>query len=375
MTKAEQTIGEQKTSSKSIVKEDQLQSKVISFLRFPLIVAVVFIHSQPSGVNIGGISLVDSNDLNTYTYVNFLISEVIARVAVPLFFFISGFLFFKGVFNVDSYKRKLKKRCTSLLIPYLFWNLVVVALFYLLQTFLPGLTSGENKLVVNYSLYDWIKIFWDSHGGTPICYQFWFIRDLMVVMIFSPLIYFGIKNWKEIFVILLGALWFFNIWFNLTGVSIVAFFFFSAGAYYNIMKQSFQLKMRPFMKYALILYPILCFFCLVLKESILLKYILKFSIIVGIICAITLPAYYIKTGKWHVNTFLSESSFFIYAYHAMALVLIEKVGVKIISNVSSGTLIIIYVFSVILTVLIGLVIYYCIKKFLPNFTNFITGSR
>lgn len=373
MNKTRQAIETQNASPEFIGKEEQLQSKVISFLRFPLIVAVVFIHSQPHEVIIGGISLVDSNNLNTYTYVNFLISGVIARVAVPLFFFISGFLFFKGVFNVESYKRKLKKRCTSLLIPYLFWNLVTVALFYLFQTFMPDLTSGNNKLVINYTLSDWIRIFWDGHRGMPICYQFWFIRDLMVVMVFSPLIYFGIMNCKKLFVILLGIVWFFDIWFNLT-LSIAAVFFFSAGAYFNIMKQSFLLKMKPLMNYALISYPILCFFCLVLKESAFLKYVLNFSIIAGIICAITLTGY-INTGKRHVNSLLSESSFFIYAYHAWFLALIVKVGVKVISHVSSGALLIIYVFSVFLTVIIGIVIYYCIKKFLPNFTNFITGNR
>lgn len=108
MNKTGQAIGTQNASPEFIGKEEQLQSKVISFLRFPLIVAVVFIHSQPHEVIIGGISLVDSNNLNTYTYVNFLISGVIARVAVPLFFFISGFLFFKGVLTLNLIKENSK---------------------------------------------------------------------------------------------------------------------------------------------------------------------------------------------------------------------------------------------------------------------------
>lgn len=375
MIKSKKVIESCEVPSNYIGTEEELQSKVISFLRFPLIVAVICIHSQPHEVNIGGFVLVDSNSLHAYTYINFLISNVIARIAVPLFFFISGFLFFKGSFNVESYKRKLERRCTSLLIPYLFWNLVVVTLFFLLQTFMPGLISGENKLVIDYTLADWIKIFWDGNSGKPICYQFWFIRDLMVVMVFSPLIYLGIKNWKGVLVILFSILYFFNIWFNFTGVNIAAFFFFTSGAYFNIMKQSFLLKMNPYMSYTLILYPILCFFCLVLKDSILLNYFLKLSIIVGIISAITLTGYYINIGKWHVNSFLSESSFFIYAYHATVLALIVKIGVKFLSHASSGGLLIIYVLSVFLTIIIGVTIYYCIKRFWPNFTNFITGKR
>lgn len=76
-----------------------LQSKVISFLRFPLIVAVVMIHSSPQHIIVGGVEFFDDNNLGFYGYIYNLITEIIAQSAVPLFFFISGFLFFKGEFT------------------------------------------------------------------------------------------------------------------------------------------------------------------------------------------------------------------------------------------------------------------------------------
>ncbi|MDE6697091.1 MAG: acyltransferase family protein, partial [Muribaculaceae bacterium] len=104
-----------------------LQSKVIDFLRFPLIVGVLFIHN--SGVK----EIVQQNrNLSTATNVVNLIvdlfSNTLAAVAVPIFFFISGFLFFykSENFTFEIYKTKLVKRVKTLLIPYLFWNLLFV---------------------------------------------------------------------------------------------------------------------------------------------------------------------------------------------------------------------------------------------------------
>lgn len=85
--------------------------------------------------------------------------------------------------------------------------------------------------------------------------------------------------------------------------------------------------------------------------------------------------YYIQKGKWKVNTFLSESSFFIYAYHATLLGLIVKFSVKVILPTTNAEMIIIYFIAPIITILLGLGIYYILKRYLPTFTSIITGGR
>lgn len=86
-------------------------SKTISFLRFPLIILVVFIHVPrlPGGGEI-------------YSYVTTLLSVKVASIAVPCFFLISGLLFFDTSFNFKKYILKLRKRIVTLLIPYILWN-------------------------------------------------------------------------------------------------------------------------------------------------------------------------------------------------------------------------------------------------------------
>lgn len=76
------------------MKNDELLSKTISYLRFPLTVGIVFIHfSLHEGLEIHGIKHGLDNP-EWFFFIVYFISQVLARIGVPLFFVISGFLFF-----------------------------------------------------------------------------------------------------------------------------------------------------------------------------------------------------------------------------------------------------------------------------------------
>ena len=68
---------------------DELQSRVVDWLRFPLIVLVAYIHYY-------GLEIRPKEDIgiDIYNYLMILMSHVISRSAVPTFFLISGFYFF-----------------------------------------------------------------------------------------------------------------------------------------------------------------------------------------------------------------------------------------------------------------------------------------
>lgn len=143
------------TSYKSIDKaNDTIVSKVISFLRFPLIVAVVFIHSEPH--------IFITHDLDNYKIyeiIFFLLSKTVAGAAVPIFFFISGFLFFyHGDFSASQYIKKCKNRIHTLLIPYIIWNIIVYVILLLKQHLSSGDYNDTNVLTA-LSLNDFPRIF------------------------------------------------------------------------------------------------------------------------------------------------------------------------------------------------------------------------
>lgn len=368
-----------------MITNEELQSKTISFLRFPLIVGVVLIHSHFDKIIINGVDLMEDGSFPIYANLSYLFSEILSKVAVPLFFFISGFLFFHKIisFTAQTYLRKLKKRVKTILVPYLFWNLLVILFFFLAQTFLPSLMSGKNKLISDYGFSDWLWAFWNINminpledpGAYPVCYQFWFIRDLMVVMLFSPLVYFLVKKFRCYVIIGLGILWLFNWWFNVVGFSITAFFFFSFGAYFSVHGKNFVREMKPLLLVVAVLYGLLIVVEICFEGEVWCGYCHKLGILIGIVLAISLSAHFLMREKWHVNTFLSESSFFIYAYHAMPLVYVIKFLFKLMQPHTDDAMLMVYVFSPVFTIFIGLTLYYLLKKFLPVTTSIITGGR
>ena len=228
------------------MRPTDLQSKVIAFLRFPLIVLVLFIHCNFTTLSEEWASLPF-----TSKFIDIL-SQRIAPIAIPFFYFISGYLFFKsGQFTIDIWLKKLVRRVQSLLVPYVLWNLL-----YLLLCIIIGLFSSKVPILGipfdKLSFADVMKSFWNIsliEGGStlkaPIAVQFWFIRDLIVVMICSPIIYFAVK-W---FIILSGrrplvryllffvVIYAFGYWPDIVGLDPECWLFFAYGAYYGIRRK------------------------------------------------------------------------------------------------------------------------------------------
>ena len=97
-------------------------SETIGVLRFPLMVCIVLRH----------IIIWNKEKYLLVNEIDHFITETFTLIAVPLFFFMSGFLFFNGVdrFGRSEYFNKLKSRVKRLLIPYLLWGVFVVGVKY-----------------------------------------------------------------------------------------------------------------------------------------------------------------------------------------------------------------------------------------------------
>ncbi|MBU0621563.1 MAG: acyltransferase [Gammaproteobacteria bacterium] len=207
---------------------DQRTSHQIEALRFPLIVGVVFIHM---GANYSDVIL-DSpeSSLFAYKFVIHLISLVVLSSVVPLFFVISSYLLFvRFTPTFDSYLGKLRSRMTSLLAPYLIWNLTYLAFKFVVQTnlWLASMTGGTSKRIVDYQFTDYFDAL-TGISNFPISYQFWFIRDLIVMVLFAPAIWWAIRRFSWLPVICFMVIWMIDQG-RLANIRNESWFFFSLG--------------------------------------------------------------------------------------------------------------------------------------------------
>jgi fucose 4-O-acetylase-like acetyltransferase len=122
-------------------------------------------------------------------------------VAVPLFFTISGFLFLrKFELSAASYGEMLRKKFVSLLIPYLLFNIGLAAWFYFVG-------SIEMMGSWGYLVQEGIVTKTLGLGTTPINYPLWFLRDLLVVFILSPVLLLFFKEAPGVGLATLFCLW------------------------------------------------------------------------------------------------------------------------------------------------------------------------
>ncbi len=141
---------------------NKLESNKITIMYFLMSVLVILIHS----VN------------NETKFQAFFSENGIGQFAVPMFFFISGFLFFRNISSIEGVKSKLRKRVRTVLLPYLLWNLIYYAINLLYK---PG--SGISII----SIYD--AAF--NYTYNP---SFWFVCQLILLNVISPLLYYAFKG-------------------------------------------------------------------------------------------------------------------------------------------------------------------------------------
>lgn len=155
---------------------DKSLSAKIDNLRIILCLGVIAIHSYIST------PFVSSNWSITF------LSKSLPLVCVPAFFFISGLLYGVRYNSSTSTQKFYLRRTSSLLVPYLLWNLIAFLVrLSVKHSFLSDYTSGSYNFE---SVWDAaISIFW-----TPELIPLWFLRNLFIFSISFPLLRYSIKK-------------------------------------------------------------------------------------------------------------------------------------------------------------------------------------
>jgi peptidoglycan/LPS O-acetylase OafA/YrhL len=371
----------------------ELQSKLIGILRFPLMVAVLLTHIHFPYAGWEGSSA-------WFLYI--ALNRIVGCVGVPLFFFISGYLFFHKTtaatgFPVSLWLEKIRKRARTLALPYFLWMTAWLLFYYALYhspaaRFLDKGVPYDTTYVlraywdVQFQLgdfaafpllrqfHDWLGWQWTS-ATFPVLGQFWFIRDLFLLVLVSPLIYRALCGFKAGWVLALGALWLFDVRY-LPAWGNVSLFFFSFGAYFAIRGKLFTEEFSRLGKLSLVAYPLLALTELLTRTQFYCDILHRVTLLAGILFVVNLTAALLKTGKIKPNAFLSSASFFFFAIHQPWLTL--PLGRLFFKNPPPATALMSCVYflsEAAAIVALSLGLYYLFNRAFPRTTRLLTGGR
>lgn len=210
-------------------------SRTIDLSRIALIVGLVFLHygMYPNlrESPFGGMSV---SEYEVATFINSFLLFFFFSV-VPLLSMVSGWLFFSflndsGNEAAASLSKRIRSRCVSLYVPLIVWNSLYVVILVLLFVVIPE-HSLFRALNVDFKTAGLREFFnaifaYDHH---PLAFQFWFVRDLFLTVLLSPVLWLILRRAPYAGAMALFAVWITNYNFGIFFRPDVPFFFYIGG--------------------------------------------------------------------------------------------------------------------------------------------------
>jgi succinoglycan biosynthesis protein ExoH len=159
---------------------DQNLSTRINLMRILLICGIVFVHvpyATETSPYIGRFGAFD--------WMRVFLGDSLFRIGVPCLSAISGYLLFRRGLGDFRFADVLQSKAKTVLVPFLLWNLGLLLLVLLLQRqgtaigYFPDLWNGSTAEMADYAF---------ALQGYPINLPLYFLRDLLVCILLSPLL-------------------------------------------------------------------------------------------------------------------------------------------------------------------------------------------
>ena len=356
-------------------------SKAISLLRFPLMIGVLFIHNQSTII-----TNLDTHEAGNvfYELVCLYGSHIFSFICVPAFFFISGYLFFSHIdtFDQSSYSGKIAKRIKTLLIPYLLWNLIPISILLI-----KNVSSGSLGEI---SLRDFLVFFWDykqqpgacSVFGYPVPCAFpidgplWYVRDLMLICLLSPLVYYFIKYTRKIGLFALILVYVLQVWPFMVFMQGISLCFFSMGAYSALNHVSFTNKNSCYLSACLFLvFSVASYF---VRDNLYLFLLIRcINSVFGVLTLMYLSVLFVSRYSFSWPKLFIDSIFFVYAMHSIYIN--SSVGAYLLPSVLPGhhylLLTVKYLLAPCITWMICVCVLVIMRKCAPMCLRVLNGGR
>jgi surface polysaccharide O-acyltransferase-like enzyme len=337
--------------------------KVISFF------AVIIVFYEHSGILDGPYKLIKAS-LIAYN----ITAGFWGNCAVPIFYSISGYLFFHEALKLSDILRKMKKRYKTLLIPF-----IIAALYYPLFFIIMELTP-LNNYIDRGSYIDFCKtkpisdiinmLFYGSCDGYPWAYHLWFMRDLITIILLSPILFY-LRIWLKYYSIFIPIL-LFLVFPQIRFLDALIWFLFG-----SLLLDRLQRIPTIEVWIISILYISFVLFRLITGDNpTQIERLIEIALgIISIWCMydrIIPGSFCLSSHKW---LFLAcQFTFFIYLYHEPIFHIIVKCFVLAFGKNAIG-----YTLAIILPPLIfapiGVTIGYNLRRFAPKLYGILVGGR
>ena len=340
-------------------------SAAIASMRFPLIFMIVLLHCYCA---------IDAHGHQLYFRMVYPFGLLLGETGVPAFFFISGFLFF---YSTKSYYQKIHSRVHSLLIPYLFWNGLILLVYLLLQlTGHPMMILG--KPLADYGFIDYLRTFidrgsWEAGNGVPMLCPYWYIRNLMVLCLLSPIVYYGLKylKWIPLFALFV---WWISIPYN--GMIASSILYFSMGAYFSIEQKNplngLRQYWRPFFGVWLLFFLIDWAHCLWDIPFFLVFH--RLSLVLNIFLLLLLGSY-LGSKQYQGRKLLDNSAFWIYTVHYPMTLALGAVYSRYLRGLADCQLFVFYWCGVLCITALCVALFAILHRLCPKVLSIVTGNR
>lgn len=337
-------------------------------LRFPLIVGVVMIHCNYLQYLDPPLS---GPDTSVFVLFHTIFKRYILDLCVPAFFVISGYLFFRegARMSWSGYKAKLKRRVKTLLVPYLMWNFIGFILFLI------------KHRPMDIDIIRLLTGFICRLPGDPFPYDFpmWFIRNLIIIDICSPLI-------SVMQCLLKGAT---PLVPFILCVSVPVFspgidplvvlpnsLYFTLGA--TLACFGHKLLAARSWPAASVGYLAGCTACISGigdTSPFIADTLYLITSIFGVLSILLLGIIVADGGRRQIPRFLAGSTFFLYGFHGLFCVITCKTVTKMIRPVNNSLCFTDYFLIFLIIFTISILVYAVLRRLSPGFMALLTGAR
>ncbi len=300
-------------------------------------------------------------------YIDFIQTKIIAvgQIAVPGFFILSAYLFFRNL-NEQNFPKKIQRRCISLVLPFFVWN-TVYYLAYVLASRVPYLSDIIGKGVIPFEWNDAVDaIFFYKYN-----FVFWFVFQLILLILLTPVFHVLFRKKSVGILFLLFSLGYLLFDVRILFLNADALFYFALGVFLSRFHRSkTEMELHPKRLLISLGFAVLSY-CAV---RMYLAYSFPILAVISRSFGVTALWLCLIVPKNVRLPSLFRNSFFVYAIHFLIVRLVNKLFAHLYPEhalLSVGLFLCMPFFILILSDLLASIL----KKYAGDFYHILSGNR